>query len=68
MSWAIKYRNGSLSDDAWRTRALAMNWAGQRYIGSNQYRDYPLSLVWKLIKRRHGMRIVRVTLSEDGCP
>lgn len=65
-AWGLKLESGSLYPIAVRTRQPLMDWACQRFIGCDDYRNLPLGKAWALAKRRHpGMAIVRVTVSED---
>ena len=61
-AWGFQYINGPIEGQAWRTRQQAMNWAAQRFVGADDYKNYSVSENWRNIRKR-GFRIVRVTLN-----
>lgn len=68
--WGLRLDDDSLAYVALRTRRDIQDWAGQRFMGADDYEanrgNY--KALWRIIKRHHpDFRIVRVTVNGDGC-
>ena len=69
--WGLRLANGKLASVALRSRKEVQDWAGQRYMSSESYRNRQgnPSLIWYEVQRRHpAFRLVRVTVSEPDDP